>query len=137
MPHLSNYEVFGTKLVDTTVSTSIDKEVSIYRYIKVRAPLYLWQYCRFENKFQSGIPDIILFRGNEYWWIECKLLKQKTLKSIQDSLTWQFGQLAFMVEAFKRKSKYILAVGQRPNKLTFYMGEYNGIENFPDFIRQL
>lgn len=132
MQRLSNF--FGFELVGTTVSTSIEKELSVYRYIKVRAPLYLWRYVRLENKFQSGIPDIMLFRGNDYWLIECKVLHKKNLVALQDDLKWQYGQLAFAVDSLKRRMKYMLAVGQKPNKLTFYMGEYNGAENFPDFI---
>lgn len=131
------YNVFGFTLVGTTIPASVTAETSVYKVIKTRAEQYNWLYYRLENKFQQGIPDIILFRKNEYWFIEAKLLKRKQLLKPEDNLTWQFGQLAFMVNCLKTQSKYMLAVGSTSGLIAFYVGVYNGTEDFPDFVRQL
>lgn len=55
---------------------------------------------------------MLLLKGDSYLMIEGKRLKKKQLNSIEDDLTYQFGQLAFMKRALTLDLCYMLAVGK-------------------------
>ena len=106
------YELFGLELVCSVIETSSNfkSEKDSYSYIKKLATSNGWKYARIDTVDQIGFPDILILREDDYYLFEAKKLKQKTLVSLEDSLEWQFGQLAFAVRAFTLKLSYAITV---------------------------
>ncbi len=136
MIHSAEYDVFGYGLVGVSCShkATFNRETELYHVVQNAAQAHGWEYCRIENKLQNGTPDIFLFRAHDYWLIEAKMLRKTLLRSIEDDLKWQPGQLTFMLRALRSKANYMLIVGHRPDTITYCIGDYRGLENLPDFV---
>ena len=134
----AEYTVLGSPLHGIIVSCkgTIQKESDYYPYIKRAAESLNWLYNRIETCDKRGMPDILVTRGDEYWLIEVKRLKKKELKSIEDDLHWQFGQLAFMKNCMRNGSRYILVV-VKENTVLWLKGDYNEHLDYPDFTQLL
>lgn len=123
------------KVVQT--ATEFLREDKIYEVIKRLSRNDGWAYRRVDTTNQMGFPDILLLKGQTYWQIEAKILKKKELVSIEDDLTWQFGQLGYLQTSVSKGLNYMLAVG-KGSKLAFIKGE-NSVNtkcaSYPNFIR--
>lgn len=131
----TEYTLFGNTLTGTIVPVSgvIVHEDDYYSHIKKAAERCDWNYYRLETAGKDGMADILITRKNEYWFIEVKRLKKKTLNKIEDDLQWQFGQLAFMKRCFRNKTRYMLAVVK--DKMALYLKEKSDeIIDYADFI---
>lgn len=108
-------------------------ERRLYSYLAKAARAHDWLPVRIENKFSLGTPDMYVFRGVEYWAIECKVCRTKQFTSIVDSLHWQAGQLYLFDYALKSRMPYCIVV--RHNKSLYYVtGEsIHALFSYPDF----
>lgn len=131
----SEYDVLGQTLrvICIARSANIIRETDVYKAIERVARPRGWRYYRVENKLQNGFPDITVFKGQQYWFIEAKKLRRKTFQSPVDDLKWQPGQLDFLLRALASKSNYMLAVGVSPNYIAYLAGVCCG-PDLPDFI---
>lgn len=109
-------------------------ETSVYDYVKKAANAKGWRYIRVDTLNQQGFPDIILLRGREYFFVEGKLLKKAALRSIEDDLEWQFGQVGFMYRAISCGNPYVLAVA-KGHTIAFLYGGSNESAYHPDFAQ--
>lgn len=119
------YDFFGVPLVCNVLRTSgtFALETDIYKFINKRTRNDAL-FKRVETTLQDGFPDIALFRGVEFLLIECKLLRKKRLVSVQDDLTFEYGQLPFMFNAVELKLNYALTVA-KGNELAFIRAKDN------------
>lgn len=134
---LTEYTLFGNTLTGLIVPVSgkpIALEDEYYVKIKHVAERLDWNYYRLETVGKDGVPDILVTRADEYWFIEVKRLKKKKLKTIQDDLQWQFGQLAFMTRCFRNKTHYILAV-VKDNTALYLKEKSDETSDYPDFVK--
>jgi len=111
-------------------------ETDSYTYLNKTAKTFGWKCIRVDTVGQQGFPDILMLRKNEYWLIEAKLLKKKSLCSIADDLTWQFGQLAFAKRALTLGLNYMIVVVKH-RTIAYIKGAPNAesITHYPDFVR--
>lgn len=111
-------------------------ENETYTHIKRITRNCGWKYRRVETIDQDAFPDIIVFKGVEYWLIESKVLRKKRLVSIADDLTWQPGQLSFMKRSHTLRMNYLLFVycGAQLAALRGDFDEQGQRVNYPDFI---
>lgn len=135
---LTEYNVLGSPLQGIIIPCKgiIQKEQEYYAVIKRAAESCNWLYNRIDTCDKRGMPDILVSRGPEYWYIEVKRLKKKELVCIEDDLTWQFGQLAFLKSCMRNRSRYILVV-VKENITLWLKGDYDEHLNYPDFTQQL
>lgn len=133
----TTYNVLGAPLVGIIrpVGATISTELAFYPHLKRAAENYDWNYFRLETAGKDGMADVLVTNGAKYSFIEVKRLKKKALKSVEDDLTWQFGQLAFMKKCLRNKTHYILAIVNERSAL-YLKGEGDETWNFPDFIEQ-
>jgi hypothetical protein len=108
-----NYSFFGNNVRCVVVETNkrFKLEVpDVYPWVK---EYYKgWKFLRTETPDQRGMPDLLLLQGDKYLMIEAKVLKQKKLVKLEDNLTWQFGQIAFMKRALTLGLSYKLVVAK-------------------------
>lgn len=88
----------------------MSSEKGMYNYIK-RKTKDNFLYYKLENKYQQGIPDIMLL-SDIIILLECKLCRKRVFASIQD-VHWQPGQLHFAYVALMRRAPvlYVIAHG--------------------------
>lgn len=135
----TEYNVLGSPLhgVVAPCRGTISREADYYSVIKRAAESRNWLYNRIETCDKRGMPDIFVTRGSEYWYVEVKRLRKKNLQSIEDDLHWQFGQLAFLKNCMRNRSRYILVVAHT-NSALWLKGEYQDEHiDYPDFVKQL
>jgi hypothetical protein len=134
----SSYDVFGRTVVCNVIQTTVrlkNERPETYNYLKKLTRKYGWKYYQIETLSQDGFPDILILRDDEYWMIEVKYLKRKTLKSIADDLEWQFGQLAVLNRSIVANLNYMLCVA-KGDTLAFIKGKTNAqtnVSDYPDF----
>lgn len=118
-------------------SRKIGREQAFYAWLKRAAERRGWLYLRLETRNQDGLPDCLVTRGPEYWLIEIKCLKKPRLLSIQDDLTWQFGQLA-MLKKCLAQARYMLIV-IHTDYIGYFVrkGAHHEPGHYPDFIGRL
>ncbi len=136
---LRHYDFFGSTVECIILQTAVEfnTETNIYKYIKKASTKAYWKYLRIDTKSKIGFPDVLLLRKDNYWQIEAKMLRKNKLISLQDDLKWQFGQLAYMKNAFSRNLNYMLVVGKN-NSIAFLIGGYNAKSvSYPDFVKCL
>ncbi len=121
-----NYTLFGMELTCNIVSAPnpFKLERQTYHFIRKHSVEDYWKVLRIDTTDQIGYPDLSLYKEQSYNLIECKLLKKKNLVSIEDDISFEFGQFPFMVRALKLKLNYTLAVA-KGNQLAFIQGTYN------------
>ena len=109
---LANYTIFEDEYVCTIVQSKsvFNKEMAVYPKLKTVFEKDGWLFNRVETGGKDGIPDIFIAKGDDYYFIEVKMLHKKALKNVADDLKWQFGQLAFLKKAAMKKIHYILLV---------------------------
>lgn len=130
------YALFDSMWVCKTLQTHVNVklESQSYAYIKHATRSHGWKYHRIETIDQDGFPDVIVFKGSQYWLIESKVLKKKALISLSDDLQWQPGQLALMKRSHTLKMNYLLFV-HKGLELAVIKGEHHGqCTDYPDFI---
>lgn len=129
------YNVFGVEVrcVVTQCASTFPRESSLYTHVRRIALARDWRYIRVDTQDQIGFPDILLMRKREFWLIEGKMLKKRQLRSLEDDLQWQFGQLAFMNRALVSGVPYILAVA-KGDCLAYISGVENDVACYPDFV---
>lgn len=135
----TEYTVLGSDLqgVILPCKSLIRVEADYYPVVKRAVECNNWIYNRLETRDKRGMPDIFVTRAYEYWYIEVKRLKKKVLVSIEDDLLWQFGQLAFMKNCMRNRSRYILAVVKEHTALILKGAFPDEHLNYPDFVEQL
>lgn len=135
----TEYSVLGSTLQGRICpcSVTVTKEHDYYAVIRRAAEAKNWLYNRLETTDKRGMPDIIVTRGPEYWFIEVKRLRKKKLVTIEDDLTWQFGQLAFMKNCYRNRSRYILIVVKEKTALILKGAYPDEHANYPDFAELL
>lgn len=108
-----NYIFFGRSVDCLTIETNSTFKLEVtdmYPWLKKR--FNTWKFQRIDTTNQIGFPDIILLKKDNYVLMEAKILKKKSLNSIEDDLVYQFGQLAFMQRSLTLGLSYILVVGK-------------------------
>lgn len=118
------------------VQAKIANETGTYGYIKKLVRSHGWKYKRVETIDQDGFPDIMVFKGPNYWAIESKMLTKRKLVRIEDDLKWQPGQLPFMKRSHTLNMNYMLLIYGK-GTMASIIGDYNEQRvDYPDFIRQ-
>ena len=113
-----------------------DKESALYPLLTNAAKKSYWVPVRVENKFSAGTPDLFIFRGAEYFVLECKVCRRKKFSNILTDLHWQPGQLHFFQLSLQHALPYCLVV-RHQQKLIFVMEErINALYDYPDIIRR-
>lgn len=118
-----NYIFFGHSVDCLTIETNTTFKLEVpdmYPWLKTK--FNTWKFQRIDTTNQIGFPDILLLKKDKYVLMEAKILKKKTLNSIEDDLTYQFGQLAFMKRSLTLGLSYILVVG-KGNLISFIGGK--------------
>jgi len=131
----AEYSLFGTLLTGTTVpvKSCMVHEDDYYTHIKKAAERLDWNYYRLETRGKDGMADMLVTRREEYWFIEVKRLKKAKLRTIEDDLQWQYGQLAFLKRCFRNKTRYMLVVVKE--RFALYLKENSDeVPDYPDFI---
>lgn len=136
---LSSYDCFGSVAVCEVLQTAtlFNKEQKIYEFITKLATKQNWKAVRVDTVGQIGFPDMLLLKSDCYWQIEAKQLKKSKLLSLEDDISWEFGQFAYMKRALSLNLNYILAVS-KGNKLAIIKGDYceqRECFNYSDLVR--
>lgn len=111
-------------------------ERDIYPRIKAAAEKTSWLYHRLETANMDGMPDILVTKGAEYWFIEVKILRKKALNCVAKDLKWQFGQLAFMQRCLWNKTRYLLMIFNAAQYIVL-KGPAEGPLNYPNIIEHI
>lgn len=111
------------------------KEDAIYHLIKREAEKDGWMYYRIENKLQNGFPDVLIFKGERVVLIEAKVCRKALFKSVLDDVTWQVGQVAFMLHALEHKAQYRLILRHKMNLYVFKGSPYGSIKTGPNLAQ--
>lgn len=134
------YKVFNSDVACRTVQVTSNfvQETDSYEYLKNIAQPFGWKCIRIDTVGQQGFPDILMLRKNEYWLIESKRLKKKSLDVIEDDVVWQFGQLAFAKRALTLELNYMIVVVKHKT-IAYIKGVHDAesIISYPDFVGQL
>ena len=113
-----SYEVMGKRLAcfELQANRSFKLESEVYSYLKRVMNTLRYKFIRVDTNNQIGFPDCLCLKGSEYILIEAKMLKTKKLTSVLDNVTFQPGQIPFLLQAVLKKQCYLLIVA-RDNKL--------------------
>ena len=133
------YNVLGSDLQGVIVpcKSLISRESDFYPCLKKESEDQGWFYNRVETTDQRGFPDILVLRGEEYWLIEVKRLHKSKLVVIEDDLSWQFGQIAFLKTCYRLRINYLLIVATSDEALVLKGAYTDEHTNYPDFIEYL
>ena len=111
---VDSYEVMGLRVAcaEVQATRSFSLETKVYKYLKQVYNKAGWKFIRVDTTNQIGFPDCLCLKGSEYVLIEAKMLKTKKLTSVLDNMTWQPGQIPFMLQALIKKQCYLLIVAK-------------------------
>lgn len=106
------YDIMGTEVAcaELQAARSFKLEKETYPYLKSQSATHGWKFIRVDTTSQQGFPDCLLLKQDNYWLVEVKMLKTKKLTRPLDNVTWQSGQIAFMLQALLRKQNYLLII---------------------------
>lgn len=124
-----NYIFFGHSVDCLTIETNTTFKLEVpdmYPWLKTK--FNTWKFQRIDTTNQIGFPDILILKKERYGLMEAKILKKKSLNSIEDDLTYQFGQLAFMQRSLTLGLSYMLVVGK--GNLISFIGDRLCLETF-------
>ncbi len=126
---LPSYEIMGKRVAcrELQATRSFSLEHEVYPCLKRHANTAGWKFIRVDTQGQQGFPDCLLLKGKEYWLVEVKMLKTKKLKNPLDNVTWQPGQIPFMLQALQRKHRYLLVIAKADKLLI--LGEENNVRS--------
>lgn len=134
---VQEYEVMGLRVVckELRATRSFSLEDQVYPYLKKIFNRKGYRFIRVDTTNQIGMPDCLCLKGPEYVLIEVKMLKTKKLVSILDNMTWQPGQIPFMLQAILKKQCYLLIVAKDDKLLVIGEKDYvrtmlNHTDNF-------
>ena len=120
-----SYEVMGLRVAcaEVQVTRTFPLEKDVYKYLKRKFNEAGWKFIRVDTQGQQGFPDCLCLKGSEYILIEAKMLKTKKLVNVLDNMTWQPGQIPFLLQALIKKQSYLLIVA-KDNKLLIIGDNY-------------
>lgn len=98
--------------VELQATRNFSVEDEVYPYIKQVVNANAYKFMRIDTTNQIGMPDCLCLRGPEYSLIEVKRLKTNKLVSVLDNVTWQPGQIPFMLQALLKKQSYLLIIAK-------------------------
>lgn len=124
-----NYIFFGHSVDCLTIQTNTTFKLEVHdMYPWIKNKFNTWKFERIDTVNQIGFPDILILKKEQYCLMEAKILKKKALNSIEDDLTYQFGQLAFMKRSLTLGLSYMLVVGK--GNLISFIGDKTCVETF-------
>lgn len=109
---------FGHNLTCIVHQTNCHFKTETRSYIYLKQLFKGWKFNRIDTQRQQGFPDCLILKEDRYLLLECKQLKRKKLVSLEDNLTWQFGQLSFAERAFEHRLTYLITVA-KGNEMAF------------------
>jgi hypothetical protein len=123
------YEIMGIRVacLELQATRSFNLEHETYQYLKSHSAKFGWKLIRVDTVAQQGFPDCLLLNHDKYWLIEVKMLKTIKLTRPLDNVTWQAGQIAFMLQAFKRHQNYALIIVKEDKLLI--LGDFNNVQS--------
>ena len=131
------YDVFGVcyACTEAHARTTFDREFDVYPRLKEAFESCGWLFNRVETAQKDGFPDIIVAKGDDYFFVEVKMLHKRVLKDIAEDLKWQFGQLAFLKKADMRGVHYLLVVAKEDR--LFFIRRNHAAFDIADVIERL
>lgn len=137
---VKEYEVMGVHVVckELRATCTFKLEDQVYSYLKKIFNKHAYKFIRVDTTNQIGMPDCLCLRGPEYVLVEVKMLKTNKLTSVLENVTWQAGQIPFMLQALLKKQCYLLIIAKNDKLLIIGDKEYvRTMLNYTDNFGQL
>ncbi len=110
----NHYEIMGLRVacIEVQATRSFSLEHQVYTYLRPIFNKHGYKFVRVDTQNEIGMPDCLCLKGKEYSLIEVKLLKTKKLVSLLDNVSWQPGQIPFMLQALNKNQSYLLIIAK-------------------------